>query len=163
MALIFVWQLCYGFLQLLFISCNKRHIYTLFGQQNSRCQSNSLRTSANQCGFCFEYLDSSLSFLNGRPQSRPNLYFENYFHSNVFESFTKFTSTNRLHFLIYYLLFIIYSYWMQIFFGSVKNRNASNPPSRPTPESFCPPKGVLKSRNIHVFTQTIPVCNSFEN
>ena len=50
-----------------------------------------------------------------------------------------------------------------MFFDSVKKRNASKPPSLPTPESFCPPKGVLKSRSIHVFTQTIPVCNCLEN
>src|SRR5687768_870581 len=45
---------------------------------------------------------------------------------------------------------------IQTFFGSVKKRSASNPPSRPTPEFFTPPKGVRKSRSSHVFTQTIP-------
>jgi hypothetical protein len=28
---------------------------------------------------------------------------------------------------------------MQMFFGSVKKRNASSPPSRPTPLAFMPP------------------------
>ena len=31
---------------------------------------------------------------------------------------------------------------MQTFFGSVKKRNASSPPSRPTPLCFIPPKGT---------------------
>jgi hypothetical protein len=46
---------------------------------------------------------------------------------------------------------------MQIFFSSVKNLKASNPPSRPTPEFFIPPNGVRKSRRSHVFTQMIPL------
>jgi len=37
--------------------------------------------------------------MSGQAQSRPNLYFENYFLSDVLDSFSKFTSTNRLHFL----------------------------------------------------------------
>src|SRR5947199_7944881 len=43
------------------------------------------------------------------------------------------------------------------FFGSVKNLNASRPPSRPTPESFTPPKGVRRSRNIQQLIQTMPL------
>src|SRR5439155_4557606 len=43
------------------------------------------------------------------------------------------------------------------FFGSVKNLNASRPPSRPTPESFMPPKGVRKSRSIQQLIQTMPL------
>src|SRR6478735_7681664 len=46
---------------------------------------------------------------------------------------------------------------MQIFLGSVKNRNASSPPSRPTPLCFMPPKGTRKSRSSQQFTQTVPV------
>src|SRR5688572_18377399 len=34
---------------------------------------------------------------------------------------------------------------MHTFFSSVKNRRASKPPSRPTPELFMPPKGVRRS------------------
>ena len=33
---------------------------------------------------------------------------------------------------------------MQMFFGSVKNRSASSPPSRPTPLAFIPPNGTLQ-------------------
>src|SRR5690606_37506392 len=54
------------------------------------------------------------------------------------------------------------SYLIQTFFASVKNRSASKPPSRPTPLSFIPPNGVLKSRFSQVFTQTIPASISFE-
>src|SRR5215468_3320533 len=46
---------------------------------------------------------------------------------------------------------------MQIFLGSVKNRSASSPPSRPTPLCFMPPKGTRKSRTSQQFTQTVPV------
>src|SRR5712692_4412736 len=42
------------------------------------------------------------------------------------------------------------------FLGSVKKRSASNPPSRPTPDSFMPPNGVRRSRSIQQFTHTIP-------
>ena len=45
---------------------------------------------------------------------------------------------------------------MQTFFGSVKNRKASSPPSRPTPLCFMPPNGTRKSRIIQQFTQTVP-------
>ena len=45
---------------------------------------------------------------------------------------------------------------MQMFWGSVKNSKASNPPSRPKPEAFTPPNGVRRSRNNHVLTQTMP-------
>jgi hypothetical protein len=33
---------------------------------------------------------------------------------------------------------------MQTFFSSVKNRKASKPPSRPTPDCFIPPNGVRR-------------------
>src|SRR5437868_9848829 len=46
---------------------------------------------------------------------------------------------------------------MQTFFGSVKNRNASSPPSRPTPLCFIPPNGTRRSRTSQQFTQTVPV------
>src|SRR6266853_6927450 len=46
---------------------------------------------------------------------------------------------------------------MQTFFGSVKKRSASSPPSRPTPLAFMPPKGTRKSRTSQQFTQTVPV------
>src|SRR5215813_5805005 len=46
---------------------------------------------------------------------------------------------------------------MQTFFGSVKNRSASSPPSRPTPLCFIPPKGTRRSRTSQQFTQTVPV------
>ena len=46
---------------------------------------------------------------------------------------------------------------MQTFLGSVKNRRASSPPSRPTPLCFMPPKGTRKSRTSQQFTQTVPV------
>src|SRR5947199_6840822 len=46
---------------------------------------------------------------------------------------------------------------MQTFFGSVKKRNASSPPSRPTPLCFMPPKGTRKSRRSQQFTQIVPV------
>src|SRR5205085_12268871 len=46
---------------------------------------------------------------------------------------------------------------MQIFLGSVKNRSASSPPSRPTPLCFMPPKGTRRSRTNQQFTQTVPV------
>ena len=46
---------------------------------------------------------------------------------------------------------------MQTFFVSVKNFIASQPPSRPTPECFIPPKGVRKSRSNQQFTQTMPL------
>ena len=42
--------------------------------------------------------------------------------------------------------------WMQMFFGSVKKRSASTPPSRPTPEFLTPPNGVRKSRRNQQFT-----------
>ena len=48
---------------------------------------------------------------------------------------------------------------MQTFFSSVKNLKASKPPSRPTPEFFIPPNGVLRSRKSQVFTQIIPDSN----
>ena len=46
---------------------------------------------------------------------------------------------------------------MQTFFGSVKKRRASSPPSRPTPLCFMPPKGTRRSRTSQQFTQTVPV------
>jgi hypothetical protein len=46
---------------------------------------------------------------------------------------------------------------MQTFFSSVKNFNASNPPSRPTPDDFTPPKGVRRSRSSQQLTHTIPL------
>src|SRR6266850_310720 len=46
---------------------------------------------------------------------------------------------------------------IQTFFGSVKNLNASSPPSLPTPLCFMPPKGTRKSRTSQQFTQTVPV------
>src|SRR5437763_14948517 len=46
---------------------------------------------------------------------------------------------------------------IQTFFGSVKKRNASSPPSRPTPLCFIPPKGTRRSRTSQQFTQTVPV------
>src|SRR5437667_4866960 len=46
---------------------------------------------------------------------------------------------------------------MQTFFGSVKNRNASSPPSRPRPLAFMPPKGTRRSRTSQQFTHTVPV------
>ena len=46
---------------------------------------------------------------------------------------------------------------MQTFLGSVKKRNASSPPSRPTPLCFMPPKGTRRSRSSQQFTQTVPV------
>lgn len=49
-----------------------------------------------------------------------------------------------------------YSYFTQTFLGSVKKRSASKPPSRPTPDCFIPPIGVLKSRRSQVLTQTNP-------
>src|SRR5438105_879799 len=45
----------------------------------------------------------------------------------------------------------------QTFFGSVKKRKASRPPSRPMPDSFIPPNGVRKSRSIQQLTQTMPL------
>src|SRR5215207_3671320 len=42
------------------------------------------------------------------------------------------------------------------FFASVKNRSASQPPSRPTPDCFTPPNGVRRSRSIQQFTQVMP-------
>ena len=47
--------------------------------------------------------------------------------------------------------------FIQTFFSSVKNFNASNPPSRPTPEFFIPPKGVRKSRRSQQLIHTIPL------
>lgn len=46
---------------------------------------------------------------------------------------------------------------MQTFFGSVKKRSASSPPSRPTPLCFIPPKGTRRSRTSQQLTQTVPV------
>src|SRR5215510_1199907 len=46
---------------------------------------------------------------------------------------------------------------MQMFFGSVKKRRASSPPSRPTPLCFMPPNGTRRSRTNQQFTQTVPV------
>ncbi len=46
--------------------------------------------------------------------------------------------------------------WMQIFFGSVKKRSASTPPSRPTPEFLTPPNGVRRSRRSQQLIQTMP-------
>jgi hypothetical protein len=46
---------------------------------------------------------------------------------------------------------------MQMFFASVKNLNASSPPSRPTPLAFMPPNGTRRSRTSQQFTQTVPV------
>ena len=43
-----------------------------------------------------------------------------------------------------------------MFLGSEKNLIDSLPPSLPSPESFMPPKGVLKSLKFQAFTQTIP-------
>jgi hypothetical protein len=51
-------------------------------------------------------------------------------------------------------------YLMQTFLGSVKKRMASQPPSRPTPLAFMPPKGVRKSRSNQQLTQTIPLLSS---
>src|SRR5262249_20225525 len=48
------------------------------------------------------------------------------------------------------------AYLTHTVFGSVKNRNASSPPSRPTPLCFMPPKGVRRSRSSQQFTQTVP-------
>jgi len=45
----------------------------------------------------------------------------------------------------------------QTFFASVKKRNASNPPSRPTPELFTPPNGVRRSRTSQQLIHTIPL------
>ncbi len=45
---------------------------------------------------------------------------------------------------------------MHTVFASVKNRNASSPPSRPKPEFFIPPKGVLKSLTIQQLIHTTP-------
>ena len=45
---------------------------------------------------------------------------------------------------------------MQIFFGSEKNFIDSLPPSLPSPESFIPPNGVLKSLKFQSLTQIIP-------
>ena len=53
----------------------------------------------------------------------------------------------------------IYCNLTHTFFASVKNRRASQPPSRPTPLCLTPPNGVRKSRNIQQFTQTMPVFN----
>ena len=39
---------------------------------------------------------------------------------------------------------------MQTFLGSVKNLNASSPPSRPTPLCFIPPKGTRRSRTVEL-------------
>src|SRR5438094_7154360 len=46
---------------------------------------------------------------------------------------------------------------IQTFFGSVKKRNASSPPSRPTPLCFIPPNGTRRSRTSQQLTQTVPV------
>ena len=46
-----------------------------------------------------------------------------------------------------------------MFFASVKNLNASHPPSLPTPDAFTPPKGVLRSLTNQAFIQTIPISN----
>ena len=46
--------------------------------------------------------------------------------------------------------------WTQTFFGSVKKRNASSPPSRPTPLAFMPPNGTRRSRTIQQLTQIVP-------
>src|SRR4029079_17326684 len=45
---------------------------------------------------------------------------------------------------------------MHTFFGSVKKRNASTPPSRPTPLCLTPPNGVRRSRRIQQLIQTMP-------
>ena len=45
---------------------------------------------------------------------------------------------------------------MQTFFGSVKKRSASTPPSRPTPEFLTPPNGVRRSRSSQQLIQTMP-------
>src|SRR5215831_18206757 len=45
----------------------------------------------------------------------------------------------------------------QTFFDSVKNRNASQPPSFPTPLFFIPPNGVRRSRSNQQLTQMIPL------
>src|SRR5438128_1581355 len=65
-------------------------------------------------------------------------------HSSLFREFC------RLYSRGFYLA-------MQTFFGSVKKRNASSPPSRPTPLCFIPPKGTRRSRRSQQFTQTVPV------
>src|SRR4051812_7960527 len=46
---------------------------------------------------------------------------------------------------------------IQTFFGSVKKRRASSPPSRPTPLCFMPPKGTRRSRTSQQFIHTVPV------
>lgn len=51
---------------------------------------------------------------------------------------------------------LVYDSFTQTFFGSVKKRKASKPPSFPRPECFIPPNGVRKSRNIQQLIQTIP-------
>ncbi len=48
---------------------------------------------------------------------------------------------------------------MHTFLGSVKNRSASWPPSRPRPLAFIPPKGTRRSRSIQQFTHTVPDSN----
>ena len=47
---------------------------------------------------------------------------------------------------------------MHTFLGSVKNRSASQPPSRPTPLFLKPPKGVRRSRSSQQFTHMMPLC-----
>src|SRR5207249_248687 len=51
---------------------------------------------------------------------------------------------------------------MQMFFGSVKKRSASSPPSRPTPLCFMPPNGTRRSRTSQQFIQTVPVMSRNE-
>src|SRR4051794_37994265 len=51
------------------------------------------------------------------------------------------------------------SYFTHTVFGSVKNRSASSPPSRPTPLCLTPPNGVRRSRSSQQFTHTVPHSN----
>src|SRR6266568_1309798 len=64
----------------------------------------------------------------------------------MFECSLAGSSSNLLHYFA-----------MQTFFGSVKKRRASSPPSRPTPLCFMPPNGTRRSRTSQQFTQTVPV------
>src|ERR1700730_5102025 len=45
----------------------------------------------------------------------------------------------------------------QTFLASVKKSSDSNPPSRPRPLSFIPPKGTRRSRSSQVLTHTVPL------
>ena len=122
------------------------------------CRSQSSSTSSNQLS------NSSRSFTESAPAA---FFFFLLLPPEIIKTFF-FPPPQHLRFCFAYLfsyfwarIFLLrdgglFYFAMQTFFGSVKKRSASSPPSRPTPLCFMPPKGTRRSRTSQQFTQTVP-------